>query len=307
MYRILLLALLPVLALALYVEGQRYDPALIDFEPARAGPARASDLFPPEISGYTLTGRARAYTRENLYEHINGHAEFFISAGFLGLSVGEYRAEGAGENRSEAVVEVYDMGTPLHAFGILTDEAGENDVEPGPAGGRSMEIRTDRRLAFTAGKYYVKINTFADAVPVDSFAASITETIVTGEAETDTTALFSRFPDLGRVVATRFIKEAYRGLGFVENVLEREYSIDGRTVHVFIAGAGERDTRRLVEKFLEYFRKNGIAFEQNEKNGVEFYKVRDPYEGDWLLVPSSDALFGVFGTDDEKIVEHLVP
>jgi hypothetical protein len=34
--------------------------------------------------------------------------------------------------------------------------------------------------------------------------------------------------------------------------------------------------------------------------------VRDPYEGDWYLIPLSDTLLGVFGEVDEPLLEKLI-
>lgn len=296
--RIGLIALLPAIAVILYVEGQRYDPALIRFQPLDAGAEQAAAFFPAEIDGYTRTGPLRTFTRDNLYEYINGHAEYFISSGFVGLTTGEYAGPAAAPGQSEVVVDIYDMGKGIQAFGILADEAGENPqyVQVG-----SMGFRTARSLGFMKAKYYVKVTAFVDQVPLERIAAAVEGKIgVTAEPF----AVFSRFPDLGEVVATRYIKEAYRGLDFVNNVLERQYSVNGKPVQVFLVTGDAEKIDALVASFLDYFRRSGIAFEQiAPKNGRMIYKVQDPYEGDWFLFPAPDALFGAFGAVDESMLD----
>ncbi len=296
--RIILIVLLPAIAVVLYLEGQHYDPALIRFQPPEAGAEKAAAFFPAEIDGYTRTGPLRTFTRGNLYEYINGHAEYFISSGFIELTTGEYAGAAAAAGQSDVVVDIYDMGKGIQAFGILADEAGENPeyVQVG-----SMGFQTARSLGFIKAKYYVKVTAFVDQVPLERIAAAVEGKI---GATAEPFAVFSRFPDLGEVVATRYIKEAYRGLEFVNNVLERQYSVNGKPVQVFLVTGDAEKIGALVSSFLDYFRRSGIAFEQiSAKNGRIIYKVQDPYEGDWFLLPAPDALFGVFGAVDESMLD----
>jgi hypothetical protein len=302
MYRFLLLALLPAIAIALYFEGQSYNPALIQFKAPEIGTGTGAQFFPHEIAGYSQAGRVRIFTKENLYEHINGHAEYFITAGFVSLSVGEYVKTGTEPDQPDAVVEIYDMGKSIQAFGVLVEEAGENAAV---AQVGMMGFKTPQGLSFFTSKYYVKINIFHDVVPVDTFAESIANKAGV-QSGTFSFPLFSRFPELGEVVTTRFIKEAYRGLGFVQNVLEREYSVNGNIVQVFLVAGEDGDIQKLTASFIEFFRQTGIKFVALEKNGRKFYKVLDPYEGDWFLLPLNDVLFGIYGADDDTILNHFV-
>jgi hypothetical protein len=49
-----------------------------------------------------------------------------------------------------------------------------------------------------------------------------------------------------------------------------------------------------------------MRYEKTERGGKEVYKVVDKYEGNWFLILSRDALFGVFGTDDEEILKFFI-
>jgi hypothetical protein len=46
-----------------------------------------------------------------------------------------------------------------------------------------------------------------------------------------------------------------------------------------------------------------MRYEKIEIGGSEAYRVIDKYEGNWFLVRSRDAVFGVFGTDDAGILK----
>ncbi|TAN39617.1 MAG: hypothetical protein EPN25_10795 [Nitrospirae bacterium] len=312
-YRLFLLGLLPLIALLLYIRGQSYDPALIDFRvaPVQTSPAPVSAPLTLKGSGESglvqKTGqikgfsqlRQQRFTKENLYEHVNGHAEYFISAGFMGLTVTDYVPEGSKAGEPELSAEVYDMGRGIQAFGVLVDESGE---KPAPVSIGSMGFKTSGGLNFIRGRYYVKVAALVPKAPVLVFARTLSETI---PAEKDPFQIFSRLPDLGKVVTTRFIKEGYRGLDFVRNVVEREYVSGSSKINVALMTGSDQELRRLKSSFLDYFSKAGVRSERLDRSGIEAYKVMDKYEGNWFLIISPDAVFGVFGTDDDSVLKHF--
>ena len=310
-YRLLLIGLLPLIAAVLYFKGQRYDPALIDFKTVARQEApspiasfqsvRESTALPAlgEITGFRQLGQPHNYTKENLYEHVDGHAEYFISAGFIGLTVTEYIAAGSKATEAEVQTEVFDMGKGIQAFGVLADESGEN---PPPISVGAMGFKTSGGINFIKGRYYVKISALDPKASVLTFAKIFAETLPSGK---DSFQVFAKLPDIGKVTNTRFIREGYRGLDFLHNVIEREYSKGGRKITVALITGSEREIRSVMSSFYAYFKKSGIPNEKVEKDGKEVYKVMDKYEGNWLLIPGRDAIFCVFGTDDEEIVGYF--
>jgi hypothetical protein len=231
---------------------------------------------------------------------VNGHAEFFISYGFIGLSVGEYVSENSLDNGPEVTVDIYDMGKSLHAFGILSDESGNNlsDIHTGLTG-----FKTPLGLSFAKGQYYVKISSYNKNIDLDVFTESIADEIGEGP---DPFPEFSMLPDIGDVVSTRFIKEGYRGLDFVNNVLEREYSINGKPVQVFVITGNEKEIISLAESFIDYFNDSEIKYAKAGKEGERIYRINDPYEGDWVLMHLTDELLGLFGSSDDTIINSIL-
>lgn len=299
-YRLALIGLLPVIAFLIYYEGQTYDPALIHFASQQPEGQALTSLMPGEIDGYHRAGQVRSYTRENLYEYVNGHAEYFISAGFTGLSVGEYGKGGTETAEPEVVVDIYDMGKSIQAFGVLSDESGGNimDLQNGLQG-----FRSPQGVSFVKGRYYVKIAMYSDSIPVDSFVEGIAGAM---GAESDPFPEFGVLPDIGEVVATRFIREAYRGLDFVNNVLEREYVVDGDSVQVFVVTGERKKIDGLAAQFIDYFRASDIRYSVSEEKDKQTYRIEDPYEGDWVMISSPDALFGIFGGFDNEIINMIL-
>lgn len=298
--RFILLALLPIIALIVYIEGQTYDPALLQFTSSDISTGAETAFFPRNIEGFSRSGQVRLFSKENLYEYVNGHAEYFLSAGFMRLAVGEYVRTGTEPKQPDAVVDIYDMGKSIHAFGVLADEIGDalSSFQDG-----IMGARTPQGMSFASGKYYVKIAAYDETIPVDLFADNIDRLI---GSSSETLSALLRLPDLGDVIATRFVKEAYRGLDFVHNIIEREYRIGGRTAQVFLFLGTDSDVKALVASYLDFFRESDIEHTVMKQDKLDIYKVIDPYEGEWYLIPASDALFGIFGEVDKKILDQFL-
>ncbi len=297
-YRIILLAILPVTALLIYYKGQSYDPALINFNQSQSNVESMTVFFPAEIETLSRSGQIRMFTSKNLYEYVNGHAEYFISAGFVKLAVGEYRLNS--KDYPDVLIDIYDMGNSMQAFGILSDESGGNitDFKAGLTG-----FKTPQGLGFIKGQYYIKISTFGSTVPLDSFIESLDNRISAGS---DPFPEFAALPDIGQILTTRFIKEAYRGLDFLNNVIEREYNISGETLQVFILNVSGENISNITDSFISYFNDSDIKFTESREDEKTIYKVSDPYEGDWVLISSPDTIMGIFGPYNETIINSLI-
>ncbi|MBF0516596.1 MAG: hypothetical protein HQK97_05680 [Nitrospirae bacterium] len=287
----LLLGLLPIIAAVLYTAGQRYDAAMVNFTLQKA--SAETIQLPDDIEGYKKAGRPRQFTKDNLYEYNDGHAEYFIAKGFKDLTVYDYAKTGT---QAEALVEIYDMDKPIQAFAVLTDEA--------PKGASAALLGTmgytlSRGVMFFAGRYYIKIITFNDAVPAVKMAAAVEKSI---GAKAEPFTLFERFPKFGKVVSTQFIKENYRGLDFVHDALEREYDLDGEKVSICLIPQPEK----TLAAYLNFFKTTGTKYTVVDKGGRQLYKIDDKYEGQWQLIPMEDTLIGVFGKlSDDKIMEII--
>jgi hypothetical protein len=302
-FKIFLLALLPAIGIVIYLQGQDYNPNLISFkEPLSSGSDAAMESFLPDrICGLNrLGGAVRSYTKETLYEVIDGHAEYFISAGFNRLSIGDYGRTGGDANSPALVINIYDMMKDIQAFGVLGDESG------GQTKGTSSEIFTtgsSQRVNFTCGKYYVQVMAYDKTIPVDEVQKEIRLKI--GIKDEDLPEL-ARFPNLGEVLRTRYVRESYRGISFFNNVIEREYGAAGGKFNVSLFFGNEDEIKKTTELFIKYFRESKIDYTQTDIKGRTIYRVKDPYEGDWVLIPMSDSLFGLYGSFNEDNIAKIL-
>lgn len=294
--RLALIALLPLLALSVYLDGQRYDPDLVQLRPRQSSALPDPALFPETVAGLQRNGQVRGFDEDNLYEYINGHAEYFIGAGFRSLAVHEYGDTGDGQ--PALVVNLYDMSEPLNAFGVLIDEAG--DQEAVDIGG--MGFRNGQGLSFIQGPYYVQVRLFDDALSVDTAGADLARGLT--EQEEDPGLAFG-FPDLGNVTSTRFVKEYYRGLEFLNNVLERGFERNGAEIRAFLVRGSESEIGDLVGAFEAFFREDEMPYRRIDRKGLAFFHIDDPYEGEWFFVPLEDSLIGAYAPLDEALITAI--
>lgn len=112
----------------------------------------SSELF-PDVKGWNKSKDIQIYTPQNLYEYINGAAELYLSYDFQELQVAEY----LNRHNATVIAEIYRHKTPVHAFGIYSQER--------PTEGNILKIGAqgyveEPILNFVVGNAYVKINSY---------------------------------------------------------------------------------------------------------------------------------------------------
>ncbi len=294
--RWLLLALLPLLAALLYERGQHYDPSLLDF---KSGGSRMTAFLPEQVENWQRLATIRPFDKANLYEYIDGHAEYFLSAGFRALTVAEYRLP-TDTQQPSAVVDLYDMGEPLNAFGVLMDEIG---VGGQPVAVGDVGFQAPRSLGFVAGQYYVKLAAFADNLSLLVVAQAVHQAILKGAGQSlGKASLNLLFPDLGMVTTTRFIKENYHGWSFLQRVAERRFQrADGTAILAFSVSVTPQQRSDLERNFLSFMQQEGTGVTETKVEGMRILQVSDRYEGDWIVLPLDTVWLGIFHPLDEEM------
>ncbi len=295
--RMALTLMLPVIALVLYLEGQHYDPGLIKLEAvAEGGPAA---WMPERLGTLERFGPVRRYHADNLYEYINGHAEYYLDAGFKGLAVGEYAPPGA--QQPALVVNLYDMGEPLHAFGALMDELAP-DAQPLEAG--SMGFAMGQGVNLIYGPYYAQITAFSEGLQAPPLARDFAERLAAEAGAMDKLDL--SFPSLGEPLETYFVKEDYRGLGALDNVLEKTFQHGDEELTAFMISADAARIQTVTENLLGFLERDGLPFQRETFNGAPYIRVEDPYEGEWFFTSGEQRLLGVFSSPSPELLQQVV-
>ena len=126
---------------------------------AAASGGGASALGPKDYlpinapAGYT-SGKVEKFDKEQLYVKIDGKADSYVDYGFVGM---EFQDLSAGDKNIQ--VYIYDMGTPLQAFGMLNSE--RSGTEPAPFGQDGYKAKGS--VFFRADRWYVMISVNKEA------------------------------------------------------------------------------------------------------------------------------------------------
>ena len=260
----------------------------------------ASHLLPTdEVAGWVLRETPRRFTPDDLYEHINGNADLFKSFGFEEAAVGDYVPTGADEGWIS--VDVYDMGAPLHAFGIYRVEKadGVNSVPIGVQGYESAGV-----IAFWKGRYYVKVSSIDGDGAVG--ARRLAETIgarIGGESAMPVE--LSRLPSENRVPGSeRYVRKSALGHRFLNEVVSARYRLGKARAFLYIADLGEpKKAAEAFGKLREFEAETEAEVADVKGVGEAGFGVRDPYYGE--MVAAHLAQYVALAISDEADREKL--
>lgn len=286
--RLGLYLLLPIFALAIYVDGQRYDPSAMDYKGQRV--SALTGFLPANMDGLSRDGQPRVFTKDNLFELVDGHAEFFISAGFKQSAVAGYRIAGDDGGIPVINIDVYDMGSPENAFGVMTEESAQ--AEAFDVG--FMGVKTGESAMFIKGPYYVKLTAFGKGADKLTASARAIDRAMTGVAST--LPQFDRLPDKGST-GKNYVRKDYLGMDFFSGVFEKKYKRDGDEFSAFVMTPKD-GAEALVSKALAFYKSSGAKTQTVESGKTKGWDIADKYEGSMTLTVAGPDVVGVKGLAD---------
>ncbi len=284
----LLLLPIPLIALWVVYSGLAYEPDELELSLFQ-GPVSLIRL-PEEAAGFKKRDGVRAYGRDNLYEYVNGHAEFFLSYGFASLTVADYSS-----GKGEIIVELYDMENADNAGGALAAEKG---------GAQKLDLdgvtawAQKGFLLFAKGRYYVKLGYFniGDDKEVASLGGELASMIKDEISGIEKLLL----PVAGKVKGSElFVKSDYLGLGFLNDVNTAKYKIGGEELEGFQFG-------KPPEEMLSFFKGEGAEIISSDINGLKRFVIRDKYEGTIHLITDGKDTVGIKGKVDGDSPEDYI-
>jgi hypothetical protein len=86
-----------------------------------------ASILPGEVSGWAKSREDEVFTRDNIFDYMDGAGEIYLAYDFRFVFVREY---GKG-NAPSMVVEIYQMSSPGDAFGVFTQDTDGDDVKMG--------------------------------------------------------------------------------------------------------------------------------------------------------------------------------
>jgi hypothetical protein len=195
-------------------------------------------------------GDAARFYSSDLYRYMDGGADIYLKYGLVALAHREYKRAGV-----EMTVDVFDMGSPLQAFGIYSAErsAEYHFIDIGAEG-----YSSESTLNFLQGRYYVRLSAFGDgaATALDNFARAISRSI---GGDRKLPALLDMLPRENRMARSeKYVVGAPAGHDFLSPALTASYRFDGQATTLVISLAADaREANQRVEKLRQYYSQSG--------------------------------------------------
>ncbi|MGD2150811.1 MAG: hypothetical protein PVF99_09405 [Desulfobacterales bacterium] len=224
---------------------------------------------------WQMEGKPYGFVPQNLYEYINGEAEFFIAFGFVELTGANYSSVIGGEDT--VTIDIYDMGNKLNAFGVFQSKRG------GQASALNLgaaSTGSDGYLAFYKDRFFVEIQAYItrekERHMAETMAASIANHLP-GD-NTPPSELFY-FPEKNRIVGSeRYITGGILGHAFLDRGMVCNYRIQSQKVTAFVAMLpSPRDAVSAVKQHRAFFLKSGKKCYSLDRFGEYGFVSEEPY------------------------------
>jgi len=212
-----------------------------------AGSTNLTKLL-PRLAGWQLAGEAKTYTHDNLFDYIDGNCELYFSYGFEGLVSAVYEKEG--DSDQTVVVDIYDMGTPLNAFGVYSSMT-HPDYSYGAIGCEA--ILSSQQIRLWQDRYQVEINSGGSEESQDSDLVKFAGRVSQNLPACSPLAELAWLPEQNRRPHTlKYVADGFLGHSFLPGGFEAVYEIGDREVRGFVAKCSSADeARSSLNKYRE--------------------------------------------------------
>ena len=202
----------------------------------------------PRVDAWTRTEVPRSFFPESLFEYIDGAAESYLSYDFRELLVVDLEKKGA---EATLTLEIYDMGSPVNAFGIFGAERYPENraVSIGELGYLEGEA-----LNFMTGRFYVKMLGFGLGEETGSVLAGVGAQVAAAvKVKGSLPAFVLAFPKENLVAQSeKYIKKNFMGYEFLRHGFVATYKVGGKEFEgFFVEGGSDTDAEDMIGKLIE--------------------------------------------------------
>lgn len=217
--------------------------------------------------GWEIYDKVMQFTAENLYEQIDGRAEFYIAYDVIGMTFASF--DKSTDNSISINLSIYDMGTPTNAFGVFS---GERSIgAPQIKLGRDA-YRSGANYYIWKGQYYIQIIALDTLDILKQVGLDMAEKLTdvlhdSGEPVWGVNAL----PQVDRVPeSVQYFLVNAMGLDFMRNTYMAQYTKGDVVVTTFLS---QRDSQEIaaaiVAQYVEYANKYGEGAKSLTVDGLE--------------------------------------
>jgi hypothetical protein len=271
---------------------------------ANKGSEMALDPFVP--ADFKALSQPKIYTSGNLYEKINGKADFYIDAGFERLATQRFISD---DNENLWVeLYVYDMGNTRNAFSVYSRQR-RPDVPALPD--VQFGYRTTNAFYFVQGEYYIELVGSAESQELTNAATEVTQKIRTNlPVEQDTQiAELSIFPVENLIPESLklYLSDTF-GFERLTNTFAGRYKLDGEIITTFFSKRPNvQEAQNIAQAYYSFLLDSGCSDKTTTNQTLADLKanVVDAYGTTEIIFVTGPFVAGVHEADNQQAAEKL--
>jgi hypothetical protein len=258
--------------------------------------------------GWVMEGPVTTYPPENLYRYIDGEAEIYLPYGFRKAATVRYvktNAPTGGPREEGMVVNVFEMGSLLDAFGIYSNYRSSTlpQLKVGAEG-----FLDETQLMFYQDRYFVQIETSGTldlgAGLLQSCAKAVSGNLPQGREKPREIGFLNV---AGAVALTeKYYPRGLLGYGFFGRGLTVEVTIKGESAKALVMLAGSEEAAgRIFEAYRKYLEEAKVVSQISRDRKGTSLRVIDPLYKGTALRQSGPFIVGVVGLKEPLEGEGL--
>ncbi len=256
------------------------------------------------VVGWQLVGDYYHYLPNNLYNYINGAADLFISYGFVKLVGAEY-APGASEQEN-AIVDVYDMGNKLNAFGVFQSK---RDPESTSFKIGAGAFGSEKYVFFYKDRFHVEIQAYLSTSKDKDIPVKLARKVADGiSGDCTPPSELNYLPEAGRVSGSGiYITGGILGHAYLDRGMMGDYRLGDETVKAFVAffPSGEHAVIAL-NRYKDFLKKAGEKWQVLNGFGEQGFISKEPYHKNILVSQQGPFVVGVTDLSQAQKGEELL-
>ncbi|MBL7213599.1 MAG: hypothetical protein ISS61_14605 [Desulfobacteraceae bacterium] len=246
--------------------------------------------------GWEIFDNVKQFTAQNVYEQINGRAEFFLAYDMIRMTFASFINSA---NKGEFIdLSIYDMGTPTNAFGAFS---GERSKGGSPLRLGRAAYGSGANFFIWKGRYYVRLIASEETEKLRKIgmvlAAKVTAFLEnSGGPVWGLTAL----PQRDLVSETvQYVKVNAMGLDFMTNTYLARYRKGKTVVKVFLSRRdGSETARTVVARYAGYAGEYGKGIDRINQSGIKL--IVCDMDGEYDVIFRKGRLVGGVSSVDDR-------
>lgn len=250
--------------------------------PVLAGPA---DFPAPD--GFEPAGGIMRFDTQGLFRVIDGAAELYVDYGFRELTARDFS-----RGDLKIVLNVFDMGDPLNAYGIYQRQRPEK-AETVSAGTEAASA-PPYQCQLVKGPYYVKVDVHKGKLTREACRAIVEAAAKSLPGSKELPAPFALLPGTHRIAGSiGYARKDYLGLAELTRCVHATYRAPGGEQYlVFSLVTDDPDAA---------WKKLAAKWKPVETGGREILVRKVPYRGDVFVTRANDGIVGVASAGDTPL------